>query len=124
MKVIVPSEIARQPAPDAIFDGQVERQTLLEGVVGGTLFNAAVVTFNPGARTKWHTHTHDQLLLCTYGTGVLATEQERHEVHQGELIHIPAGEKHWHGSNGVTTFSHISLTVAGTVNNVLESVAD
>ena len=61
-----------------------------------------------------------EVLLVTSGTGIVATDGEEHRVGAGEIIHIPAGEKHWHGATPDTAFSHISLTAADSKTEQLE----
>ena len=119
MKVIRPSEVPQEDAASPLFLGAVSRQTLVTAAMSGD-YNMGMVNFAPGARNKFHRHTHDQVLICTYGTGIVATEQEEAEVHDGELILVPAGEKHWHGATATSAFSHISLTAAGSTTEILE----
>jgi quercetin dioxygenase-like cupin family protein len=75
-------------------------------------FRCSVVNFGPGATTGLHAHTCDQILIITAGTGIVATEHEAHEVTVGDVVHIKAGEKHWHGAKQDTTMSHITITAA------------
>ena len=76
-------------------------------------YRCSVVNFGRGATTGWHAHTCDQILVITAGSGVVATEQEEQEVTVGDVVHIKAGERHWHGSKANTTMSHITITTAG-----------
>lgn len=119
MRVIHPSEIEAREAGGPIFVGKVTRQTYVTSEESSS-YNLSNVIFAPGARNKPHRHSHDQVLIVTYGTGIVATEAGQAEVHQGDLILIPAGEKHWHGATASSTFSHISLTVAGGETEVVE----
>lgn len=119
MKVIRSSEVAGQEALDPIFVGSVTRQPLIDAGESGH-FTAGIVTFSPGARTRLHRHSHDQLLVIIYGNGILATEQERNEVHQGDLILIPAEERHWHGGTATSVLSHISILAPETKTELLE----
>ena len=75
-------------------------------------YRCSVVNFSPGATTGWHAHTCDQILVVTGGSGIVATEQEEHEIKVGDVVHIKAGEKHWHGAKPDTTLSHITITTA------------
>ena len=70
----------------------------------------ALITFSPGARNKFHTHTTEQVLYVTDGKGIIATENEETVITPGMLAYIPAGEKHWHGAIEDSSFSHISIT--------------
>ena len=76
-------------------------------------YRCSVVNFSQGATTGWHAHTCDQILVITAGSGIVATEQEEREVAPGDVVHIKAGERHWHGAKANTTMSHITITTAG-----------
>jgi len=76
-------------------------------------YRCSVVNFAQGATTGWHAHTCDQILVITAGSGMVATEQEEQEVTVGDVVHIKAGERHWHGAKANTTMSHITITTAG-----------
>ena len=75
-------------------------------------FNCSVVNFGRGATTGFHAHTSDQILIITSGVGLVATEQEEREVTVGDIVHISAGEKHWHGATKDSYMSHITITAA------------
>ena len=119
MKVIRVAELPEEDAASPLFVGPVTRQTLVTPAMSGD-YNLGMVNFGVGARNKFHRHSHDQVLFVTYGTGIVATEQSEVEVHPGELILVPAGEKHWHGATPTSAFSHISLTAAGSKTEILE----
>ena len=71
---------------------------------------SALVTFEPGARTNWHTHPLGQLLVVTKGKGWTQCEGgERVEVSAGDTIWCPPGHKHWHGATSTTAMSHIAV---------------
>jgi 4-carboxymuconolactone decarboxylase len=57
-----------------------------------------VVNFSQGCTTGWHAHTCDQVLIVTSGSGMVATEHEQREINAGDVVHIKAGERHWHGA--------------------------
>ncbi len=78
-----------------------------------------VVNFSPGARTKFHTHTCDQILYVTSGAGLVGTRDEEVEINEGDTALIPAGEEHRHGATDGSDFSHISLQTAGCTTEVL-----
>lgn len=79
------------------------------------------MTFSPGARNKRHTHTTDQVLIVTAGTGICATESEQVVVVTvGDVIHFPAGEKHWHGATKDSSFAHIYVTGIGNKTTQVE----
>jgi quercetin dioxygenase-like cupin family protein len=70
----------------------------------------ALVTFEPGARTAWHTHPLGQTLIVTAGSGWVQREGGPvEEVRQGDVVWFPPGEKHWHGATATTTMSHIAI---------------
>jgi quercetin dioxygenase-like cupin family protein len=71
------------------------------------------VNFSRGSTTGWHAHSCDQLLIVTSGSGIVATEHEQHKINVGDVVHIRAGERHWHGANADTTMGHITITLAG-----------
>ena len=109
MRVLRTSEIKPEVASTPIFiGGQVKTQTLLTPETSKS-FQSAVVNFTPGTRTKFHTHTGDQILIVTQGEGIVATEEEEISVCLGDIIFFPAGEKHWHGSTEGSSFSHIHI---------------
>jgi quercetin dioxygenase-like cupin family protein len=76
-------------------------------------FRCSVVNFSRGSTTGWHTHNCDQILVITSGRGVVATEHEEREVTVGDVVHIKAGERHWHGARADTTMGHITITAVG-----------
>ena len=76
------------------------------------------VTFEPGCRNNWHTHTSDggggQILLCTDGRGwYQALGEPARRLRPGDTVVIPAGVKHWHGAAKDGWFSHLSVEVPG-----------
>jgi quercetin dioxygenase-like cupin family protein len=62
--------------------------------------------------TGWHVHDFDQILIVTSGSGWVATETERLEIKVGDVAHVKAGERHWHGAKADTTMGHITITLA------------
>lgn len=76
------------------------------------------VTFEPGCRNNWHIHHADmgggQLLLVTAGRGYYQEwGKEAQELHPGDVVHIPAGVKHWHGAARDSWFQHLAVEVPG-----------
>ena len=70
----------------------------------------AHVTFEPGARTAWHTHPLGQTLIITAGSGrVQRKGGPIEDVHQGDIVWFALGEKHWHGASATTAMSHIAI---------------
>ena len=85
------------------------------------------VTFEPGARTAWHTHPAGQTLIVTSGTGwVQESGGERRQIQPGDVIWIPPNVKHWHGATTTNRMSHIAITnmVDGSNVDWLEQVSD
>jgi quercetin dioxygenase-like cupin family protein len=73
-------------------------------------YRCSVVNFSQGATTGWHAHTCDQILVVTGGSGIVANEQGERDISVGDVVHIKAGERHWHGAKADTTLSHITIT--------------
>lgn len=72
--------------------------------------SGALVTFEPGARTAWHTHPLGQTLLVTAGLGWVQREGGSiEEIRPGDVVWFPPGEKHWHGATATTAMSHIAI---------------
>lgn len=89
------------------------------------------VTFEPGCRNNWHIHHADQgggqMLLVTAGRGWYQEwEKKAKELHPGDVVHIPAGVKHWHGAAKDSWFQHLAVEVPGenTGNEWCEAVSD
>ena len=111
MKVVRISDVEARESTDKIFRGQVS----IQHIIGQNKDELRVinVNFSPGAVNIFHTHTFDQVLYVTEGTGIVATENEEITVTPGTLIFIPAGEKHWHGATKDSAFSHIAVMPPG-----------
>ena len=89
--------------------------------------SAASVTFEPGARSNWHSHPLGQTLVVTAGSGwVQAWGQPVQEINPGDVIWTPPNEKHWHGAKANTSLTHIAIQEAlnGKVVDWLEKVGD
>lgn len=87
----------------------------------------ATVTFEPGARTAWHTHPLGQTLIVTTGVGLVQQWGESvQQIRPGDVVWIPPGAKHWHGATGETAMSHVAIAEAqdGKVVDWLEQVSD
>ena len=70
----------------------------------------ALVTFEPGARTAWHTHPFGQILIVTAGCGWAQRDGgEVEEIRPGDVVWFAPGEKHWHGATATTAMSHIAI---------------
>jgi 4-carboxymuconolactone decarboxylase len=106
MKVIKMDQVNKEPATSSIFTGPVTMQTYIGPDVSDR-FTIRQVNFDQSVRNKFHTHTIEQILIVTEGKGIVATDKEEITVFPGDIIFIPAGEKHWHGAAQGSTFSHL-----------------
>ncbi len=87
----------------------------------------AIVTFEPGARTAWHTHPLGQTLIVTAGCGLVQRwGGPIEEIRPGDVVWIAPGEKHWHGATATTAMTHIAIAEAldGKVVDWKEKVGD
>jgi len=85
------------------------------------------VTFEPGARSAWHTHPLGQILIVTDGTGwVQQWGGPIQEIRKGDVVRIPAGVKHWHGATPTTSMTHIAIQeqLNGKAVEWMEKVSD
>ncbi len=89
--------------------------------------SGSLVTFEPGARTAWHTHPIGQILIVTVGSGwVQQWGGPIEEIRQGDVVWIPPGLKHWHGATATTAMTHISIVerLDGKTADWMEKVSD
>lgn len=89
--------------------------------------SGALVTFEPGARTAWHTHPLGQTLLVTSGCGwTQCWGESKEEIRPGDVIWCPPGKKHWHGATATTAMSHIAIVekLNGKAIDWMEKVSD
>jgi quercetin dioxygenase-like cupin family protein len=119
---------SQQPTPGdpQYFTGSVRVQMLFSASEPSRLAGARV-TFEPGARTAWHTHPVGQTLVVTAGTGwVQHWGGAVQEMREGDVVHIPPGVKHWHGATAATRMTHIALHehLNGKVVDWMEKVSD
>ena len=87
----------------------------------------ALVTFEPGARTAWHTHPLGQTLIVTAGAGWVQREGgPREDIRMGDTVWFPPHEKHWHGATATTAMSHIAIQekLDGSPVDWMEQVTD
>ncbi|MBV6692848.1 (R)-mandelonitrile lyase [Serratia quinivorans] len=115
-----------RPGPEDYFTGKVRIDAPFAGSeparVGG-----ATVTFEPGARTAWHTHPLGQTLIVTQGRGwIQVWGEEVQEMNQGDIVWIPEDVKHWHGATPETAMTHIAIaeSLNGSPVDWLEQVSD
>lgn len=112
--------------PAEYFTGTVRIDPLFDPGDPARAFGAAV-TFEPGARTAWHTHPLGQTLIVTAGCGrVQRLGGPIEEIRPGDVVWIPAGEKHWHGAAPTTAMTHIAIQerLNGSAVEWLEHVSD
>jgi len=112
--------------PAEWFTGNVRIDPLFTAIDPSRV-SGALVTFEPGARTAWHTHPLGQRLVVTSGCGwVQCSGSPKREIRAGDVVVCPPGEKHWHGATATTGMSHIAIQEAldGKVVDWLEKVTD
>jgi quercetin dioxygenase-like cupin family protein len=119
------SQVTTTGAPE-YFTGSVKVQSRFQtnspARVGGGL-----VSFEPAARTAWHTHPLGQTLIVTEGVGLVQHwEGDIQEIRPGDVVWIPPGVKHWHGSTSETGMSHIAIaeSLDGKTVDWMEHVSD
>jgi quercetin dioxygenase-like cupin family protein len=112
--------------PAEWFTGTVRIDPLFQAPDPARVLGASV-TFEPGARTAWHTHPLGQTLIVTAGSG----RAQRwggpiEEIRPGDVIWFPAGEKHWHGATATTAMTHIAIQeqLNGKAVDWMEKVSD
>jgi quercetin dioxygenase-like cupin family protein len=112
--------------PAEYFTGTVRVDPLFQAPDPARVAGASV-TFEPGARTAWHTHPLGQTLIVTFGRGwVQRWGGPIEEIRPGDVVWIPPVEKHWHGATPTTAMTHIAIQEAldGKVVDWLEKVSD
>ena len=92
--------------------GPVNRKSLIDAKDTGG-FGILLVTFSPGARLNFHTHTYEQILYVTEGKGIVATKEKEEIITPGSTVFIPPGEVHWHGATDDSSMSHIAIQKPG-----------
>ena len=113
-------EVPAEPAVRALFTGNPVTRRAIFRPDDSRHFNVGVVNFSAGSRNKLHTHTSDQILIVTEGTGTVATEHEQRTVTAGDVALIPAGEPHWHGAPDDTPMAHIAITAKDSTTTQVE----
>ncbi len=110
MRVIETRKAKTEKRTGGIFIGTIGYTPLISKDAGSEEFTAAIVSFPPGTRNRFHVHDHEQILYIIEGKGIVATEKEERVVAQGDIVLISAGENHWHGAAPDSTFSHLYIT--------------
>ena len=117
---------ASAKGPSEWFTGSVRIDSLFQAP-DPALVNGASVTFEPGARTAWHTHPLGQTLIVVAGCGWAQREGSPVEdIRPGDVVWIAPGEKHWHGATPSTGMTHIAIQerLNGKVVDWMEHVTD
>ncbi len=117
---------ASRKGPDEYFTGAVRIDPLFQAEAPARGAGAQV-TFEPGARTAWHTHPLGQTLIVTSGCGWAQREGGPiEEIRPGDVVWFAPGEKHWHGATPTTAMTHIAIQEAqdGKVVDWMEKVSD
>ena len=112
--------------PVEYFTGTVRIDPLFDAPDPARVFGASV-TFEPGARTAWHTHPLGQTLIVTAGCGLVQRwGGSLEEIRPGDVIWFPPGEKHWHGAAPTTAMTHIAVVerLDGKTADWMEKVND
>ena len=112
--------------PAEYFTGTVRVDPLIQADAPARIF-AASVTFEPGARTAWHTHPLGQTLIVTAGCGLVQRWGGPTEgIRPGDVVWFPPGEKHWHGAAPATAMTHIAIVevLDGKSAEWMEKVSD
>ncbi len=112
--------------PTENFTGDVRIDPLFQAPGDGR-FGGAAVTFEPGARSAWHTHPFGQTLIVTAGLGwTQCWGEPKEEIRPGDVVTCPPGKKHWHGATLTSAMTHIAIQESLNGKNVewLEKVTD
>ena len=115
-----------QKGPAECFTGSVRIDPLFQPKESAHA-SGAYVTFEPGARTAWHTHPLGQTLIVTAGVGRVQIEGgPMEEIRPGDVVSIPPGQRHWHGASPTTAMTHIAVQeqLNGKVVEWMEKVTD
>ena len=122
MKVVNIAQVEEEQVVGSLSSLFTEPVTMqyIVGPEASNNFQVTQVNFKRGVRNKFHKHDAEQILIVTEGKGIVATDEEEIVVTTGDVIYIPANEKHWHGATEDSTFSHLYVWAPGTVTTQLE----
>lgn len=113
IKIVRPSieQASVDPGSD-IFIGRVLTQGLITDADAPSQ-RVTAVTFEDGARNRWHSHTTEQVLVVTHGKGTIATSEGEATIEPGGVVLVPAGARHWHGAQTGQSMTHLSILLPG-----------
>ena len=126
MKIIKSEDRTIAKGPETTFTGDVSVEMLFVADEPGRM-SAGRVTFQPGARTAWHSHPYGQALIVIEGRGLVQQWGEPvRTIVPGDVVWFPAGEKHWHGAAQDSSMTHFALQEAkdGSAADWMEHVSD
>ena len=126
MKIIKAASRPTMRASSDYFTGTVWQDPIIEADEPARV-RALRVSFDPGARTAWHTHPLGQTLYVISGVGLMGLRNETPQlIKAGDTVWIPPGEEHWHGASATNSMMHIAIQEAlnGSVATWLEKVSD
>ena len=112
--------------PSEHFTGSVRFDSPFQGSAPARA-GGVIVTFEPGARTNWHTHPLGQTLIVTSGCGWVRSEGgPKVEIRAGDVVWCPPNERHWHGATPTTAMTHVAIVEAldGKAVEWMEKVGD
>jgi quercetin dioxygenase-like cupin family protein len=108
MKLVRKGEKPEVQATSDLFVGTVHSRPMIERNESQNL-TVSEVRFTAGARNRFHTHTADQVLYITSGQGIVASKEAENPVSAGDIVHVTAGEVHWHGAAPGQDMAHLSI---------------
>ena len=126
MQIIKSGSKPTRKAPSEYFTGNVWQDPIIEADEPARV-RALRVSFEPGARTAWHTHPLGQTLHVISGVGLMGLRNEAPQlIKAGDTVWIPPEEEHWHGASATNSMTHIAIQEAldGSVANWLDKVSD
>ena len=126
MKIFKSGSRPTKKASSDWFTGTVWQDAIVEAPEPARI-RALNVSFEPGARTAWHTHPLGQTLYVVTGNGLVGLRNEAPKIIKaGDTVWIPPGEEHWHGASASNAMTHIAIQEAldGLVAEWLEQVSD
>ena len=110
MKIIRKGE--HTSSKGSTFTGDVTLDRVMDPVVAEGM-GVSIVHFTDGARTNWHEHPGEQILIVIEGEGRVGDGTEEHTIYPGDVIHEGPGKRHWHGAAPGKDMTHISVTTKG-----------